>query len=372
MSSLKNYLLIISTVFIAVVSCEPPKEYAIEGQVQNPVLGEQISLWELRVGSASKIDSIVLNDDGLFHFNPKPSTRTFYRITREDNQGVLISIDSTSKVNLNINGDNFSSDYEVKGSEESIVLKELGAVLEKGFRLRDSLNQEYQANINNMNEALLQTFQSRMQSIDDEVKSDMKSFINKYPSSIATLVAIDNLDMDENLELFKKVDENVGERYPDSPYFRAFHEKFEYNSKLTRGNVVPDISLPDPDGNVVSLSSLRGKVVLIDFWASWCKPCRAENPNVVRLYKKYKDQNFEIFGVSLDRNREAWLNAIQADGLEWMHVSDLMLWQSAVVKLYNIQGIPLTILINEKGEIIAKNLRGERLENKLEELFGES
>ena len=119
----------------------------------------------------------------------------------------------------------------------------------------------------------------------------------------------------------------------------------------------------------IQSTTLKGKVVMIDFWASWCKPCRIENPNVVRLYKKFRSKGFEIYGVSLDKNKVSWLNAIRKDGLLWIHVSDLGFWNSPVVKMYDIKGIPQTYLLDEKGIIIGKGLRGAALERKLEEIF---
>ena len=139
--------------------------------------------------------------------------------------------------------------------------------------------------------------------------------------------------------------------------------------KLAVGQVAPEITLADPSGNMVSLSSLRGNYVMIDFWAAWCKPCRAENPNVVALYKKYNPKGFEVFGVSLDRKKEDWLKAIEKDGLSWTHVSDLQYFNSEAAQLYNIQAIPATYLLDKEGKIIAKNLRGIALRKKLEELF---
>lgn len=132
----------------------------------------------------------------------------------------------------------------------------------------------------------------------------------------------------------------------------------------------PGFTLKDMAGNTVSLSDFKGKVVYIDFWASWCGPCRKENPNVVAQYKKYKDKGFDILGVSLDRDHGAWKRAIEQDGLPWHHISDLKGWQSQHAQLYSINSIPQTVLVDKEGKIIARNLRGESLEAKLKELFG--
>ena len=138
---------------------------------------------------------------------------------------------------------------------------------------------------------------------------------------------------------------------------------------LKVGQQAPDISLPDQDGNLKTLSSLRGKYILLDFWASWCGPCRYENPNVVRLFQKYKDSGFDVLSVSLDNNKKAWLNAVEADGMEWNHISDLKKWESDVIPVYQLDAIPMTYLLDTNGIIIAKNLRGQDLEKKLSQVL---
>lgn len=131
------------------------------------------------------------------------------------------------------------------------------------------------------------------------------------------------------------------------------------------GDMAPEITMPDTEGNMFSLSSLRGKYVLVDFWASWCGPCRAENPNVVNAYNKYSSKNFTVLGVSLDKNKEAWLDAIKKDGLKWKHISDLKHWNSEAQKLYQFEGIPYNVLVDPQGKIIAVSLREDDLDNTL-------
>jgi peroxiredoxin len=163
------------------------------------------------------------------------------------------------------------------------------------------------------------------------------------------------------------------DQYKDQSYGEISRLDYELkkSSTFTPGFEAPDIAGMTPDSSTFALSKLRGKVVLIDFWASWCGPCRKENPNVKVNYDKYKSKGFEILGVSLDRDINAWRNAIEQDGLTWHHVSDLKGWQSQHAALYSVTSIPQTVLIDKKGNIIARNIRGEQLGIKLKEIFGE-
>ena len=170
--------------------------------------------------------------------------------------------------------------------------------------------------------------------------------------------------------LYKQVRDALIVRYPDDQFVRHLDDKLR--GAVVTGMEAPDIALADRDGVVRRLSDLHGKVVLIDFWASWCRPCRAENPNVVRLYHTYKDKGFDIYSVSLDNSREKWLQAIEQDGLVWPnHVSDLKGWNSAGGRQYGISSIPATVLVDRDGKVLARNLRGPELENKLKEIFAE-
>jgi peroxiredoxin len=168
---------------------------------------------------------------------------------------------------------------------------------------------------------------------------------------------------------------NEKKLYDDSTSADSSHQTktepavVEDSTGINVGDLAPEINLPSNKGKVISLSSLRGKIVLLDFWASWCGPCRQENPNVVKVYNKYKDKGFEIYSVSLDMDKGQWLHAIETDHLTWTHVSDLGYWNSVVVPKYQISGIPATFLLDKEGKIIARDLRGEELDKKLAEVF---
>jgi len=147
-------------------------------------------------------------------------------------------------------------------------------------------------------------------------------------------------------------------------------QKIQLAGAFLPGAVAPDFAQITPEGDSLSLSDLRGKVVLVDFWASWCGPCRRENPHVKKIYDKYKDKGFDILGVSLDRKKESWERAIEQDGLPWHHISDLKGWKNSVALMYNVSSIPHTILLDQEGRIVASKLRGPQLEQELEKIFG--
>lgn len=243
--------------------------------------------------------------------------------------------------------------------------------------------QQLSANQQNLTEAeLMEMYGQLKQPIDVFALSAMEKDPSNPFNIVLSSSAMPTMGFEVwdpgNLSILKKVSLAYSKNYTDSPIAKTIEDQvfqierayaeFEQNKPGVKS--APEISLKDPNGKIITLSSLKGKIVLVDFWASWCGPCRKENPNVVRLYSKYKDKGFTVFSVSLDEDPSDWKQAIKADGLVWPnHVSDLLGWKTPLTQLYNFESIPHTVLIDRDGKIIATGLRGESLEQKLKEIL---
>jgi peroxiredoxin len=226
----------------------------------------------------------------------------------------------------------------------------------------------------------------------DSINALSLAFAEQHSGTLAALSALESLDAGDHKDLFKANIEALKDEFRNSFYFGKIKSAYDRavlprnmelpnptkqkkrggkNSKYGQGDMAPDIVMNDPDGNVRKLSDLRGTVVLLDFWASWCGPCRRENPSVVRAYEKYKDQGFEVFSVSLDSDANRWRKAIEQDQLTWPnHVSDLQGWRNGAAREYGISSIPHTMLIDRDGAILATHLRGSGVESALRGVFG--
>lgn len=290
--------------------------------------------------------------------------------------------------------------YTVEGNEYSQLLQKQQVLMGKTIAVLDSLdgiNKMYQDSSNfeqvrmGLNQVYQNTMISHRQALLDMVNADSTNLTNIF----VIYHQVGNsavLNPATDIDIFYRIDNGVYSRYPDHPIAKTYHKsitKFRENvarqkaaeqarMSIQEGALAPSITLNDPFGEERSLKDLRGKVVLIDFWASWCMPCRQNNPHLVQMYNKYKNKGFDIYSVSLDGlpnqrglPREDWRNAIQQDGLVWPnHVSDLKGWDSEVVTSYGIEGIPFTVLIDREGYILGTNLRGQALEQKLEIYLG--
>jgi len=319
---------------------------------------------------AEPIDTLQIADDGSFATYLKINEPAFYRVNFAGRQIItLILTGKETEVTLNADGNNPQGFYEISGSYDTDYKNQI-----------DELMQSYQSQVRQLQQIQLQAradgdaeaFQNaQLQLIDlaKKTEKELKKLIRTASPSLASLYGLQMIDVSQNVAFIDSIATELQAEMPKNIHVNNLLSQMSSTKSLAIGEIAPEISLPNPEGEIIKLSALRGKYVLIDFWAAWCGPCRRENPNVVRVYKKYKDKNFEILGVSLDRNRDKWLQAIEQDGLPWLHVSDLKYWKSEAAVAYQIRAIPATYLIDPDGRIIAKNLRGASLEAKLKELF---
>lgn len=296
-----------------------------------------------------------------------------YYVLRIGNQHINLILRDKSVIKLNADGKSIFAFHNITGSDESIALNEFVAEMQRFQAKKDSASALLRRQPENA-EAINQSFQREYL----QFTSYRTSFVARNPNSPALLPVLSTLDIDKEYATYESIMKQLTACFSGSPnveaakvQFAEIQKKRAATNALAPGNPAPLFSQADRNGDPMSLKDLRGKVVLIDFWASWCGPCRKENPNVVNLYKKYKDAGFTVMSVSLDRDKNAWLAAIEKDGLEWpYHVSDLKYWSNEVAKMYQVSSIPFTVLVDREGNIIDTKLRGMELEQALKSIFG--
>ncbi|MEM8967489.1 MAG: TlpA disulfide reductase family protein [Bacteroidota bacterium] len=342
----------------------------IEGKILHPQQNEYLVLEHIGENDIEVIDTLIVTSDSTFRYSLKESSPGFYRLNFFNRQYVNLILDDEN-VKVVADGSRPDGEVEVTGSSDTDYLYAVNGIMKDMQEQINGLNADFmKARSEEDAEAMEQVEQQYLQ-IEQENAEKVKSKIEEMGNSIAALYAVNFLDAEKEFPFLDKLATKFKQELPDSPYTEQFVTQVESLRSLAIGMPAPDIQLPNPKGDTVSLSSLQGNYVMIDFWAAWCGPCRMENPNVVRMYNKYKDEGFEIYGVSLDQSREKWVEAIEKDGLTWPQVSDLQYFNSEAARLYNINAIPATVLIDPEGKIIAKNLRGQTLEEKLSEIFGD-
>ncbi len=361
------------------------KNVTITGQFQN-ANNQTIYVKNVKDGNLAVLDSITTDENGKFEvaFN-LPYEDYVILVTPDQRQYIQLIVSPDEKIELTGDFSDLMNTYNVKGSENSAVMKAINDYHLKAIAQVDSLGKIYRAKAaEGKADEIKDELDAAFRKIIDGEKTYLTEVINKNPNSLTALFALYQqlgpqtpiFFPKEDLALFEKVSDSLMAVIPESELVKQLADLVEKTKNPPAqvgaiGSEAPEIALPNPDGKVIKLSSLRGKYVLLDFWAAWCRPCRMENPNVVANYKKYNKDGFTVYSVSLDQTKEAWEKAIKDDGLVWEnHVSDLKYWQSEAARKYQITAIPSNFLLDKDGKIIARNLRGPALGQKLKEIFG--
>lgn len=318
-----------------------------------------------------KIDSTFAKE-GRFSFKGKIGEPIFYILKIEGTRSQLAFFLESGKINITGKKDSLST-ATITGSPATDQWREWGIAWRKissqagpMYRRLDSATESGKVKASEKERKI---FDDGMQSLNDQTAAAVTSFISKYPQSpVGPFIILDRFVNYPNPEMEIKTFSMLGDKAKNSFYGKRITEHRRIAEKTGIG-ATPDFAITDTAGNLVKLSSLRGKYVLVDFWASWCAPCRKENPNVVKAYQQFHDKGFEIVGVSLDTKKDAWMKAIEKDRLTWNHVSDLKGWESDIVKEYGIKVVPTSFLLDKEGKVIANNLREEALHKKLKEVL---
>ena len=334
-----------------------------------------------QLGKTLTVDSAVIKK-GSFEFNGQVAD-PFRAKLIIDHQGLGVKALKNpdllffyiEKGKISIAGTDSISKAVISGSVVNAENKQHDELIAPVLAKQNALMNEYYtapADMKNSRE-FQQGLEDRYNLLNDKLKELDTKFIQSNPNSFISLYALEAIagGTTPEIEAIEPLFNGLTSQLKNTLSGKELSSQIASMKRLLIGAVAPDFTQPTADGKPIKLSDFKGKYVLLDFWASWCRPCRAENPNVVKMYNQYKDKNFTVLGVSLDnaKAKNSWLAAIEKDQLTWNHVSDLKGWENAAAQLYLVHAIPQNFLINPEGVIVAKNLRGEELEAKLKEIF---
>lgn len=319
--------------------------------------------------------AVVMN--GAFKFKGEVSSPEMRILTIDGINGQTALVLESGKTNVTIYKDSIYKSI-IKGGENNSIFNKYKDGYQNLVEKVTSLREEYMASRNNI-EAV-----KRIQKQNVELRLELKNyglnFLTQHPDTDFSLMLLESITLQKEFdaklanEILEKIPNKISNRQYNIEVMQKIN--FNINNALSKAvievnSIAPDFTAPDPEGNQITLSEILGKVTILDFWASWCRPCRVENPNFVKLYDKYHEKGLNIISVSLDRENQKsrWIKAIEKDNLSWYNVSNLKYWQDPVALMYNITSIPATFILDDKGTIIATRLRGSALEKKIDELF---
>lgn len=345
---------------IALISaCKNNDSFTVEGKIENAGDLKKVFLYQ----NNELVDSAFLNENNEFTFKRVSADPDFFNLSLGDKSITFIA-QNGDDIAFTFDSPSPESTYEVSGSDDSEKLKDFNTLSSKFTKIFMQIQEEYVKKVSenpalqdSLNKVLTPRFEQNLALYSKETLA----FGQKNMDNLAGFYAMGTLDQIKYEQELIGYAEKIKDKFAKNPAVAQFLKRMEAVKPVSIGQPAPAFEMSSTDGKVIRLADFKGKYVLVDFWASWCGPCRQENPNIVKVFNQYKNKNFTILGVSLDDDKADWLKAIKDDKLTWSHVSELKRWDSPIVNLYKVEGIPASFLLDPQGKIIAKNLRGEAL-----------
>lgn len=370
-----NKILITASAAVLFFACDTVKKGPVDGFTINAkILGVEDStlvyLQLVRENALKTMDSVVIKSSEV-NFSGKLDSPEMVYLNIGNTRKIINIFGENSDISIKVNVDSLEK-AEVIGSKTHDDLLAFMDFMKPMDEKSKKLNDEYRQASAQQDHGKMQDLAIQYEQMRQEQIEMIGQFVNeKKTSFVAPFIIKRYLAYEMEYPALDSLLSGLSPEVQASKDYQTLNDRVIRLKRVEVGQQAADFALNDTTGNPISISSFRGKVLLIDFWASWCAPCRQENPNVVKLYNDYEGKGFEIIGVSFDESRANWIKAIHQDRLTWPHVSDLKGWASEAGKLYAISAIPATVLLDREGKIIAKNLRGDALRKKLEEFYAE-
>lgn len=352
------------------MSCKNKTEFVIKGEIKDISFPDNkvYLLYTDNFGQIVTLDSTFLNEDRKFILKGKSEYPEFYQLYVGDRSYMLIA-ENGDEIDFKASLADHSGAYELKGSKEADKITDFNKIVASFSQKNGQLAEKYSEQVVNnpdKRDSLIAEYYEKSKELANPFLGEAYQFIEKNKKSLtaffaaSVIMGTDPVAYEKELIAYSK---EAAQNFPDNKMIVAFASQMSLLEKLSVGQIAPDFTALTPEGKSISLSDFKGKYVLLDFWASWCGPCRQDNPHLVKMYHQFKDKNFTVLGFSLDNDTQKWQKAIQQDKLDWTHISELKQWDAETAKLYNINSIPASFILDPDGKILAKNLRGKELED---------